>query len=108
MKGYLLRGLKAIAWLPIILAYSYCGLLIAYFILRVLFWDRLWLVAFLSSLIPWLFLPIFLLPLVGFIPLKQKWFAIGSSIACLILIGWLHHHYFSPESAQLKPSYTYG
>lgn len=99
MKRYLLRILKAIAQL---LSYTYCGLLIAYFILRVLFWDRLWIVAFLSSLIPWLFFPIFLLPLVGFISLKQKWFSIGSSIACLILIGWLHHHYFYPESAQLK------
>ncbi len=99
MKRYLLRILKAIAQL---LSYSYCGLLIAYFILRVLFWDRLWIVAFLSSFIPWLFFPIFLLPLGGLIPRKQKWFSIGSSIACLILIGWLHHHYFSPESGQFK------
>ncbi len=80
MKRYLLRGLKAIAQL---LGYSYCGLLIAYFILKFLFWYCLWFVAFLSSFIPWLFFPIFLLPLLGFILLKQKWFYVGSSIACL-------------------------
>lgn len=97
IKQHLLRGLKAIAQF---FAYSYSVLLAGYFILRIIFWDRLWVVAFFGSLIPWLLFPIFLLPLLGFILIKQKWFSIGSSIACLVLLGWIHSNYFSPESPQ--------
>lgn len=94
MKTYIIRGLKAIAQG---VAYGYSGLLIAYFILRIIFWDRFWIVALLGGLIPWLLFPVLLLPFLGFLLVKQRWFSLSSSSASLILIGWLHSHYFSPD-----------
>lgn len=84
---------KAIAFL----AYGYSGLIILYFILRIIFWDRFWLVGFVSTFIPLILFPIFALPIIAFTIIKKRWFTIVSSIACLLLVGWLHLKYFSPR-----------
>ena len=80
-----------------LLAYSYSGLIICYFLLRVIFWDRLSIVAFLGIFIPLLLLPILLLPAIAFLLVKKRWFSILSSLASLLLLGWLHLHYWSPQ-----------
>ena len=86
-----------------LLVYSYCSFLLIYFLLRLIFWDRLWIVAFIGSFIPLILLPIFLLPLPAFFLIKKPWFSIPSSIACLWLLGWLHLTYFSPQiTANIK------
>lgn len=93
-KSNICRSLqRAIA----LLAYSYSGLIIGYLLLRVIFWDRLSLVAFLGLFVPLLLLPIFLLPAIAFSIVKKRWFFILSSLACLWLIGWLHLTYWSPQ-----------
>jgi endonuclease/exonuclease/phosphatase (EEP) superfamily protein YafD len=81
------------------LVYSYCGFIILYFFLRLIFWDRLWIVAFIGSFIPLILLPILLLPLPAFFLIKKPGFSIVSSIACIWLLGWLHLAYFSPQNA---------
>jgi endonuclease/exonuclease/phosphatase (EEP) superfamily protein YafD len=89
-----------------LLVYSYCGFLLLYFLLRLIFWDRLWIVAFIGSFIPLILLPILLLPLPAFFLIKKPGFSIVSSIACIWLLGWLHLTYFSPQSsviADVKP-----
>jgi len=58
------------------LAYSYSAFIICYFILRLIFWDRLWIVAFIGTFTPLIFLPILFLPLVGFLIIKNRWFSI--------------------------------
>lgn len=89
-----------------LLAYTYSGLLIVYFSLRMIWVDRLSNIVFLSTLIPWILLPLFLLPILGFLVIKQKWFSIGSSIACLLLLGWLHSHYWTPENYPMSANAT--
>ncbi|MDJ0557421.1 MAG: endonuclease/exonuclease/phosphatase [Microcoleaceae cyanobacterium MO_207.B10] len=79
-----------------ILVYIYSALLILYFILRLIFWDKFWLIALLGNFIPLILLPILLLPLVAFLIVKKRWFSILSSITCLWLIAWLHLQYFTP------------
>ncbi len=87
-----------------IVIYTYSGLLIAYFSLRILSGDRLWPLALFGNLIPWILLPIFCLPILGFLARQQKRFILVSSIACLILLGWLNHHYWSPKNASISAS----
>lgn len=82
-------------------AYSYCAFVLCYFILRLIFWDRLWVVALLGNFLPLILLPILLLPFLGFLIIKNRWFSIASSIACIVLLSWLHIKYFSPESTSL-------
>lgn len=76
--------------------YAYTFLLIIYFILRALFWDRLVLVGFISNFIPWIFLPIFTFPIIYFF-FRNKIIFVISSCAILILLGWVHVKYLSPK-----------
>jgi vancomycin resistance protein VanJ len=85
-------------------AYSYCAFIICYFILRLIFWDRLWIVALIGTFSPLIFLPIFLLPFLGFLIIKNRWFSILSSIACILLLSWLHLKYFSPQTTSIASS----
>ena len=78
--------------------YSYSAFIICYFILRLIFWDRLWIVAFIGTFTPLILLPILFLPVLAFSIIKNRWFSILSSIACILLVSWLHVKYFSPES----------
>ena len=82
-------------------AYSYSAFILCYLILRLIFWDRLWIVAFIGTFTPLIFLPILFLPLLAFSIIKNRWFSIISSIACILLVSWLHVKYFSPESTSL-------
>ena len=84
-----------------LLTYTYSGFLIVYFILRLIFWDQLWIVALIGNFIPLILLPLLLLPLPAFFIIKKRWFSILSSIACFLLISWLHITYFSPQSSQI-------
>lgn len=83
-----------------ILAYAYLGLILLYFLLRLIFWDSFWLVAFVSTFIPFIFLPILILPILAFLIIKKRALSIISSIACILLISWLHLKYFSPHVLQ--------
>ncbi|WP_199245858.1 endonuclease/exonuclease/phosphatase family protein [[Phormidium] sp. ETS-05] len=76
---------------------TYSALIIAYLLLRGIFWDKFWLVGLISSFIPWIFLPIFLIPIVAFGIIQKKWLNIASCIACFLLISWMHIQYFSPS-----------
>ena len=87
-----------------LLAYAYSALIAGYLILRLIFWDRLWPVALAGTLVPWIFLPIFLLPILAFFLIKKRWFAIVSSVACIWLLGWLHLTYFSPQPSPMSGS----
>lgn len=82
-------------------AYSYSAFILCYLILRLIFWDQLWIVAFIGTFTPLIFLPILLLPVLSFSIIKNRWFSIISSIACILLISWLHVKYFSPESTSI-------
>jgi len=95
------RFLQRIAQL---IAYAYSTLIAGYLILRLIFWDRLWPIALMGDFVPWIFLPIFLLPILGFFLIKKRWFAIVSSVACICLLGWLHVTYFSPQPANISDS----
>ena len=95
------RFLQRIAQL---IAYAYSTLIAGYLILRLMFWDRLWPIALMGDFVPWIFLPIFLLPILGFFLIKKRWFAIVSSVACICLLGWLHVTYFSPQPANISDS----
>lgn len=85
-------------------AYSYSGFIIGYFILKLFFWDRLWIIALITTFIPLIFLPTFLLPIIGLSIIKKRWFTIISAIACIILISWLHIKYFSPKPINITNS----
>ncbi|MGL5062743.1 MAG: endonuclease/exonuclease/phosphatase family protein [Microcoleus sp.] len=85
-------------------AYSYCAFIICYFILRLIFWDRLWIAALIGTFSPIIFLPTLLLPFLGFLIIKNRWFSIISSIACILLLSWLHLKYFSPETTNIVSS----
>lgn len=87
-----------------IFAYSYSAFIIGYFLLRIIFWDKLWIVALISTFLPLILFPIFLLPIVGFSIIKKRWFSIISAIACIILISWLHVKYFSPTPIKITNS----
>lgn len=82
-------------------AYSYCAFILCYFILRLIFWDRLWVVAFIGTFTPLILLPILFLPVLAFFIIKNRWFSIISSIACILFLSWLHVKYFSPESTNI-------
>ncbi|MGL5192263.1 MAG: endonuclease/exonuclease/phosphatase family protein [Chroococcales cyanobacterium] len=99
LTGLSIRLFQAVAQLFI---YSYLLFLGSYFVLRLLFWDELWIVALISVLIPWILFPLFLLPLISGFILQQKRLTIASSIVCLILIGWLHSNYWSPKPASIQ------
>ena len=86
-------------------AYSYSAFILCYLILRLIFWDRLWIVAFIGTFTPLIFLPILFLPLLVFSIIKNRWFSIISSVACILLVSWLHVKYFSPESTSLTDSH---
>ena len=85
-------------------AYSYSGFIICYFILKLFFWDRLWIIAFITTFIPLILFPTFLLPIIGLSIIKKRWFTIISAIACIILISWLHIKYFSPKPINITNS----
>ena len=85
-------------------AYSYCAFILCYLILRLIFWDRLWIVAFIGTFSPLILLPILFLPILAFSIIKNRWFSIISSIACILLISWLHVKYFSPEPINITGS----
>ncbi len=86
------------------LAYSYSAFIICYFLLKLIFWDRLWIIALISTFIPLIFFPTFLLPIIGLSIIKKRWFTIISAIACILLISWLHIKYFSPKPINLTDS----
>lgn len=77
-------------------AYSYSVLIICYLILKLIFWDSQSIVALVSTFIPLIFFPTFLLPIIGLLIIKKRWFSIISAIACILLISWLQIKYFSP------------
>jgi endonuclease/exonuclease/phosphatase (EEP) superfamily protein YafD len=87
-----------------LIAYAYSTLIAGYLILRLMFWDRLWPIALMGDFVPWIFLPIFLLPILGFFLIKKRWFGIVSSVAGICLLGWLHVTYFSPQPANISDS----
>ncbi|MEK0180439.1 MAG: endonuclease/exonuclease/phosphatase [Oscillatoriales cyanobacterium] len=87
-----------------IFAYSYLALIIGYLILKLIFWDRLWIIALISTFIPLIFFPTFLLPIIGLSIIQKRWFTIISAIACIILISWLHLKYFSPARVNITNS----
>ncbi len=93
---------KIVAWC----GYFYSGLILIYLILRIIFWDSFWLIGLIGTFIPLIFFPILLLPVIEFFTLKKRWFIIISSVACLLLIGWLHLKYFSPNSVSSNGSET--
>jgi len=85
------------------LVYSYLGLLIIYFLLRLIFGDSFWVVGFISIFIPLILLPLLILPIIALL-LKKRWLLIMSGIGSIVLIGWLHGQYFSAEGIPLNPS----
>ena len=87
-----------------ILAYSYSLFIICYFILRLIFWDRISIIALISTFLPLILLPIFLLPIVGVSIIKKRWFTIITTISCILLISWLHLKYFSPAQISITDS----
>ncbi|MEG3921334.1 endonuclease/exonuclease/phosphatase family protein [Microcoleus sp. T3_A4] len=95
------KGLKESAK---IFAYSYSGFIICYFILKLFFWDRLWIVGLISTFIPLIFFPTFLIAIIGLLIIKKRWFTIISAIACIFLISWMHIKYFSPAPINLTNS----
>lgn len=84
---------KIVEWV----AYLYSGVIILYFILRLIFWDSFWVVGAIAIFIPLILFPIFLLPIIAAFITKKRWITIISSIICLLLVGWLHLKYFSPH-----------
>lgn len=82
------------------IVYAYTIFLAVYFILRFLFWDKLAIVGFIGNFIPWIFLPIFIFPIV-FLILKNKIVFIISCCATLILLGWVHTKYWSPKTLDI-------
>lgn len=86
------------------LAYSYSAFIICYFILKLIFWDRIGIIALISTFIPLILFPIFLLPIIGWLIIKKRWFTIISAIACILLISWLHVKYFSPAPINITNS----
>ncbi|MGE5656272.1 MAG: endonuclease/exonuclease/phosphatase family protein [Actinomycetota bacterium] len=87
--------LKIALWL----AYGYSGFMIIYLILRLTVWDSFWVVAFASNFIPGIFLPLFMVPFIALGSGKQhRWFFISSSIACFLILGWVHLKYWSPQA----------
>ncbi len=88
----------------VFLVYSYSAFIICYFILRLIFWDRLWIVAFIGTFTPLILLPILFLPIIAFSLIKNRWFSIVSSIACILLLSWLHVKYFSPQPINITNS----
>ena len=100
-KDIIQRGLKQAAKF---LAYSYSAFIIGYFILKLFFGDRLWIIALITTFIPLFFFPTFLLPIIGVSIIKKRWFTIISAIACILLISWLHIKYFSPQPINLTNS----
>ncbi|MEG4984190.1 endonuclease/exonuclease/phosphatase family protein [Microcoleus sp. BR0-C5] len=100
-KDIIQRGLKQAAKF---LAYSYAAFIICYFILKLIFWDRLWIIALISTFSPLILFPIFLLPIIGVSIIKKRWFTIISAIACILLISWLHVKYFSTTPINLTNS----
>jgi len=88
----------------IVFAYSYSAFIICYLILRLIFWDRLWIVGLIGTFTPLIFLPILLLPILAISIIKNRWFSIISSIACILLLSWLHIKYFSPKPINITNS----
>ena len=86
------------------LAYSYSAFIICYFILKLIFWDRIGILALISTFSPLIFFPTFLLPLIGLLIIKKRWFTVISAIACILLISWLHVKYFSPAPINITDS----
>ena len=95
---------KRLKELAIFFAYSYSGFILGYFILKLIFWDRLSIIALITTFIPLIFFPTFLLPIIGLSIIKKKGFTIISAIACIILISWLHIKYFSPKPINITNS----
>ncbi|MEG4231699.1 endonuclease/exonuclease/phosphatase family protein [Microcoleus sp. Pol11C3] len=100
-KDIIQKGLKQAA---IFLAYSYSAFIIGYFLLKLIFWDRLSIIALISTFIPLILFPTFLLPIIGLSIIKKRWFTIISAIACIFLISWLHIKYFSPAPINISNS----
>ena len=88
----------------IFFAYSYSGFIICYFILKLIFWDRLWIIALITTFIPLILFPTFPLPIIGLSIIKKRWFSIISAISCIFLISWLHIKYFSPAPINITNS----
>jgi vancomycin resistance protein VanJ len=88
----------------IFFAYSYSGFIICYLILKLIFWDKLSIIALITTFIPLIFFPTFLLPIIGLSIIKKRWFSIISAIACIFLISWLHIKYFSPAPINITNS----
>ncbi len=75
---------------------AYAAFLAIYFILRLLLWDRLAIVGFIDSFIPYIFVQFFLFYDSLFF-LKNKMNFIISCCAVLIILGWAHIKYWSPK-----------
>ncbi|EGK88199.1 Endonuclease/exonuclease/phosphatase [Microcoleus vaginatus FGP-2] len=87
------------------IAYSYSAFIICYFILKLIFWDRIGIIALISTFSPLIFFPTFLLPIIGLLIIKKRWFTVISAIACILLISWLHVKYFSPAPINITDSH---
>ncbi|MCC3404949.1 MAG: endonuclease/exonuclease/phosphatase family protein [Microcoleus sp. PH2017_10_PVI_O_A] len=90
-----------------IVAYSYSLFIICYFLLQIFSGERISIIALISTFLPLILFPIFLLPIVGFSIIKKRWFSVISAIGCILLISWLHIKYFSPApitSTDSQPS----
>ena len=101
LKEIIKKGLRN---LQNFFAYSYSAFIICYFILKLIFWDRLSIIALITTFIPLILFPTFLLPIIGLSILKKRWFTIISAIACILLISWLHIKYFSPKPINITNS----
>ncbi|MEG3890896.1 endonuclease/exonuclease/phosphatase family protein [Microcoleus sp. MON2_D6] len=86
-------------------AYGYSVFMICYFILKLILWDRIGVIALITTFIPLILFPTFLLPIIGLSIIKKRWFTIISAIACIILISWLHIKYFSPTPINITDSH---
>ncbi len=79
-----------------IIVFTYSALIIAYLVLRWVLGNNSWPIELTSSFIPWIFFPIFIIPLAAFFIIKKNWFKIVSCVACFLLISWIHIKYFYP------------
>ena len=84
------------------LVVGYAAFLTVYFLLRFLFWDEFWPVGLVGTFIPWIFLPLLILPAASFFIIRERKWTVLSVLACLLLLGWGHQNYTSPNPSQIN------
>ena len=96
-------GVRRWAWWAVaVAACGYVAFLALYVVLRVVFWDRLSPVAFLTTFVPWLVFPVFLLPLAA-LALRRWATSIGAVVLTLVAGLWLYLSYWNPQLATVPP-----